>query len=277
MRSGVRRLQVRLNPPIAFMPWMTLRIPFKMVALGGLFVIAAGCGVAQEPVASPDSQPASTTIPDPEVVEPADSVLRPDHATAETVAGGLLVQPAHGRRVRHGWTVAACDGSGPFLCVEHSGEPIGSVSTAIYPIADFDFLEVGGDAETNLRALANDYIRAFIDDRAAGCGSDYVVEPVTPASFVLAGTPGLSFGFDGTMQDGRPSEMNVQYAAVVEKHIVAVVVSAHADDGGPGRPSSRCSRRCFTHLPSHPSTELDDPMRPVAVQSQWRAVCTCPD
>ena len=57
---------------------------------------------------------------------------------------------------------------------------------------------------------------------------------MTPQPITLGDTPGISFGYIGTMRDGSPSELNLQYAAVVGDQIVSIVAIAY-DEGCPGR------------------------------------------
>jgi hypothetical protein len=68
-----------------------------------------------------------------------------------------------------------------------------------------------------------------------GCGPDYGFDPFPVEDFVLGGTPGVSFGFLGTMPSGKPSELNLQYATIVGDRVLSIVAIAYDEGGCPGR------------------------------------------
>ncbi len=143
--------------------------------------------------------------------------------------------PAQVARFDGGWSVRACEGDAPLLCVERDGLVVGIVEAASYELASFSDLDPAASADANLRALAAGFVDTFRTDRAAGCGADYRVDPVEPAPFRLGDTEGLAFGFAGTRDDGRPSEMSLQYAAITGDRIVSVAAVAYDEGGCPGR------------------------------------------
>lgn len=130
-----------------------------------------------------------------------------------------------------GWTIGACIGDGLFLCVERDGAPVGGVEALFYPLASFDFIDLDGRPETQLRAVADAFLTSFQTDRATTCGADYQFEPLTPTSFDLGGHTGLAYSFMGTMADGTPSELILQYSTVTEDHLL-LVVAIGEDEGG---------------------------------------------
>lgn len=134
-----------------------------------------------------------------------------------------------------GWAVRACEGDAPLLCVERDGTPVGVVEATTYPVASFDTLDPERTADENLRTLAAGFVETFEADRAAGCGAEYVFEPLPAAPFTLGAEPGVVYGFAGTMPDGQASELNLQYAAIVGDRIVAVTAIAYDEGGCPGR------------------------------------------
>ncbi len=134
-----------------------------------------------------------------------------------------------------GWTIHKCEGDAPMLCVEKDGEAVGSVEAAAFPISSFPDLDPKADDATNLEGYAKGYFTAFAEDRAEGCGADYAFTPIDTAAFDLGGTSGVSFGFVGTMPDGSPSELNLQYATIVDADFVSIVAAAYDEDGCPGR------------------------------------------
>lgn len=134
-----------------------------------------------------------------------------------------------------GWTVAACEGDAPLLCVSKDGVAQGGVEAASYDLDSIPDIDPEDDVDTQLRALAEGFMQAIGTDRAEGCGPDYVFEPIEPTPFVLANLPGMVYGFVGTMPDGRPSELNLQYATVIDAQIVTVAAIAYDEGGCPGR------------------------------------------
>ncbi|MGH8957074.1 MAG: hypothetical protein ACRDVK_00200 [Acidimicrobiia bacterium] len=104
-----------------------------------------------------------------------------------------------------------------------------------YPIGSFDDLDPRGDPRENLELFASGFAEAIGSDRAAGCGPDHGFDPFPVGDFVLGGTPGIGFGFVGTLPDGEPSELNLQYATVVGDQILSVVAIAYDEGGCPGR------------------------------------------
>ncbi len=138
-------------------------------------------------------------------------------------------------RFDDGWSVRACEGDAPLLCVEKDGAVVGVVEAAAYELASFPDLDPTAGVDANLRAVAAGFVDTFRADRAAGCGADYRVEPVEPASFRLGGAEGLAFGFAGTRADGQPSEMSLQYATIANGRIVSIAAVAYDEGGCPGR------------------------------------------
>ncbi len=145
------------------------------------------------------------------------------------------VDPAQAVELDGGWTVAACEGDAPLLCVARDGAPVGVVEAAAYPLASFPLLDPGAGDAANLRAIAADFVEAMRADRAAGCGTDYGFEPIEPEPFELGDAAGLAYGFTGTRADGAPSELNLQYTAIESGRIVSIVAIAYDEGGCPGR------------------------------------------
>ena len=139
-----------------------------------------------------------------------------------------------GRRVIFdiGWSIYACDGDAPLLCVEKDGRPVGVVEAMAHPIGSFPDLDTEESPQSTLRTFAAGFVDSLRRDRAEGCGPDYGFAPMAPQPITLGDTPGISFGYIGTMRDGSPSELNLQYAAVVGDQIVSIVAIAY-DEGLP--------------------------------------------
>lgn len=134
-----------------------------------------------------------------------------------------------------GWAIAACEGGAPMLCVERDERPVGAVEAATYALDSFPGLDQAASPDVNLQAFADGYFQSLSTDRAQGCGADYAFEPIEPTSFWLGRNSGISFGFVGSMPDGSPSEMNLQYATIVGDQIISIAAIAYDEGGCPGR------------------------------------------
>lgn len=134
-----------------------------------------------------------------------------------------------------GWSIGKCEGDAPLLCVERDGVGVGLVEALTYPIDSFDVLDPTASDSDNLLAFADDFLGWVTPDRAAGCGSDYRLEPFPVTPFGLGGSEGVAYGYTGTMGDGSPSELNLQYATIRGDDIVLITAIAYDEGGCPGR------------------------------------------
>lgn len=134
-----------------------------------------------------------------------------------------------------GWTIQACEGDGPFLCVERDGVNVGTLEGIAFPVASFDALDPDGDVAANLATFANDFHESLEADRTATCGDGYVFDRLGPETFGMGGTPGIFYGYRGTMADGSPAELNLQYATIAGDQIVAITAIAYDEGQCPGR------------------------------------------
>ncbi len=133
-----------------------------------------------------------------------------------------------------GWSVGACEGDAPLLCVERNGEFVGLVEAMSYRIDSFDDLDPAADPDVNLAAFAGGFFEALETDRRDGCGADYGFRPFEPEAFQLGTASGISYGFAGTMADGSPSELNLQYATIVGDDVLLITAIAYDEGGCPG-------------------------------------------
>ena len=187
---------------------------FEHVALSMTILLVSGSG----------SGGVSTT-------QPTDTTDQPPDDT------GLIVdwEPDKVLTLDEPWAIHACEGEAPVLCVERDGTVVGAVEALTHPIDSFDDLDPDTVNDQILTTFAQGFLDAMIADRAAGCGGVYKVETIGPEPFVLGDTPGIAYGFAGTTSDGRSSELNRQYATVVEDLIVSLVAIAYDEGGCPGR------------------------------------------
>jgi hypothetical protein len=134
-----------------------------------------------------------------------------------------------------GWTVTACEGDAPLLCVGREGVTVGVVEAISFPLDSFEDLDPSADPEANLERLAADFFEAIRSDREIGCGPGYQFDELPPEPFVLGGTPGMAYGLRGTMPDGSPSEFNLQYATISGDQILLITAVAYDEGGCSGR------------------------------------------
>lgn len=200
-----------------------------ILALLALTILLAACGggaVGDETTTT--TQPVTTTIPD-------TTTTVPETTTTTTPPAGDAVidwdDPAMTVTLADGWTVAHCEGEAPFLCVSKDGEVVGLVERFIADPNTYEVYDPAADDETNLRAIAAEFVQAFQTDRASGCGSGYVLEAFEPAVVSIGGNPGLVYGFTGTLADGTPSEHNLQFATLSHGRLIFLVAAGY-DEGG---------------------------------------------
>lgn len=174
-------------------------------------------GTAQTPV--PTEPSTAVPDPDPDVDAP---ILYWNDSSRTTELG-------------NGFTASACPGDAPLLCVFKDGEQVGYLEALAFPIESFPDLDPDGDTDTTLARFADGFFDDMAADRATGCGTDYVFERIDPEPIVLGNTPGIVFGFAGSMPNGDPSEYNLQYATIVGDTILTTVAAAYDEGGCPGR------------------------------------------
>lgn len=104
-----------------------------------------------------------------------------------------------------------------------------------YPLESFEGYEPAATPVDILALIAADFLESMKADRRAGCGEDYRFEKIRPEPFVLGGRPGISYGSAGTLGDGSPAELNLQYSTVVDENLVLMVEAAYDEGGCPGK------------------------------------------
>lgn len=175
-----------------------------------------------------DAEPGDTNAPT--TSSPADS-------TTTSIPEGSQIDwsdPTRSVELGDGFTIAACEGEAPILCVERNGEPVGIVEAQRYSTDSLTFFDPEADDVENLTALADDFISAFRADRAEGCGDEYRLNPISVAPAVVGGEEGIVFGFEGRLASGDPSELNLHYATIIDGAVVSLSANAYDDGGCPG-------------------------------------------
>lgn len=219
---------------------------------------AAACG-SESGTANPAAQPADSPTLEADDLEPAaPDPTTASSTTAPTAAGPTTVPTvvapttapvqsgdASGAiawfdstkvaSLGDGWTIAACEGEAPFLCVADDGTVVATLEMLRFPVASFTIVDPVADLATNIGAIADDFVASIGADRAATCGDGYVFEPLPVEPFSFGEQPAYRYGYRATLADGSPSEFNLQYATIVGDEIVLVTAIAYDEGGCPGR------------------------------------------
>jgi hypothetical protein len=206
---------------------------FPLLLVLSLFVAACGAEGADGEATTSTTEPTTTTAP-----ATTTSTTAPTTTTTAPPETPVVIDwddRAMTVELGVGWTVSHCEGSAPLLCVARDGDVIGVIERFIADPHTYTVYDSEVDDALNLRAIATDFIDAFIADRAAGCGQDYVLEPLEPETFEWGGTPGLAYGFRGTAADGTPSEYQLQYSTISHGRLILLVASAYDEGGCPGK------------------------------------------
>lgn len=198
-------------------------------ALLAVAVVLAACGgdAAVEPTTTTQPTTTATTVPDTTTTPPTTTPTEPlvidwdDRAMTVALDGG--------------WTVTHCEGEAPLLCVSRDGETVGVLEYFIADPLTYDAYDPSAADEANLRAIAANFVAAFEQDRASGCGADYGFEPIEPTPFAFGGNAGLAYGFQGVTAGGVPSEYNLQYSALAHGRLIFLVAAAYDEGGCPGK------------------------------------------
>ncbi len=166
-----------------------------------------------------------------------DASFRSSDPTRPAGSAGLIQwsDPAHTADLGGGWTARVCDAGGDLLCVEKDRVAAGTVEARSLPLSSFKDLNSEAATSVKLNAVAEGFHESVGSDRTAACPTDYSVEILGPERFRLAGDPGMFYGFVGTLGDGAPSELNLQYASIVGDQVVVLAAIAYDEGGCPGR------------------------------------------
>lgn len=178
-----------------------------LVVIGALFVAAGACS---------DETDATSGGPEPDGL--------PDWNDPSRIAD-----------LGDGWTIAACEGDAPLLCVASNGDVAGTIESIRFPVASFAIVDPARDDLANLQAVAADFTSSLQADRLVGCGADYGFSALPVVPFSFGGVEGLSYGFVGTNSDGSESETNLQYAMIQGDELVLIAAIAYDQGGCPGR------------------------------------------
>jgi hypothetical protein len=135
----------------------------------------------------------------------------------------------------NGWSVGACGGTGPFMCVRQGGRNVGVIELSTFPVESFTipaFREAIGRGDTTaaLTALANDLYRSVRQDRGTICGKGYTLDALPPKAATVSGGPGLHYGFTGR-NDGAVVESQESYSTLRDGRVVIQSASAFATTG----------------------------------------------
>lgn len=190
-------------------PLLALMVAASLAACGG--------GTAT-PIATPSELPSGS----PTVPSEAPSDLPPlvvDWEDLEPVDLG------------DGWVVRDCDGDAPLVCVDRDGEFVGLIELNTFPVpAELEDAADADELVAAMRAWAADSLDGVVADRAQGCGAAYEVEVEAAVEQMVAGNPGVRYGFRG-IEDGAMTEYVISYATVADDQLWIVVADGAADGG----------------------------------------------
>jgi hypothetical protein len=167
-----------------------------------LLLLPSACGdgeAPEPPETGPAPTPAASSSPPPRVII--------DWSARPTDPVGLT----------DGFSVQACPGEGPFLCVARSAEPVGSI----------EYLSFPGSGNVLLNLVEGDY-RALAEDRERTCPG-FRVETEEPVIAPVGGAAGIRSQATVVDGDGVTVERYVKFWAVDDR---VRVLSAEAQEPG---------------------------------------------
>jgi hypothetical protein len=175
---------------------------FPLLLVLSLFVAACGAEGADGEATTSTTEPTTTTAP-----ATTTSTTAPTTTTTAPPETPVVIDwddRAMTVELGVGWTVSHCEGSAPLLCVARDGDVIGVIERFIADPHTYTVYDSEVDDVLNLRAIATDFIDAFIADRAAGCGQDYVLEPLEPETFEWGGHTRARLRLPGNGRETEP-------------------------------------------------------------------------
>lgn len=190
--------------------------------LVALALLAAACGGGTGEPASPVAGPTSAPEPTAPAPDPDD-----DSASRHVVWG----DPSVIAELPDDWTIGACLGEAPMLCVSHRAQHMGVIEAVSYPISSLPFIPPDVEVDAALSAIANDLFVGTGEDRAIGCGETYRLTTRPLEQRAVAGRTGASFGFDGALADGSAAESDIHYATIVDGRVIMIVAAAYNPGG----------------------------------------------
>ena len=190
-----------------------------VVTLVALLLMSACGGGSSDAAADEDRAPTTTSPPTTSTTEPDPEPEPADPITVDWT--GRTVDPAS----VDGWSLAFCEGDGPFVCVTRNGRTVGAVE-----LLSYDRRAALDEFDGDLRAWAEDHERVIAEDRAEGCGADYRLTAEEPADAIVAGRQGLRVVLTGGTGDDV-TERNVAYVVVRDDDFFLVGANAYDPDG----------------------------------------------
>ena len=185
-------------------------------------VLAAGCATTGDAVGTPSPTAPSTPSPTPS------PTATPTTAEPEPIVASWA-QGAPDTELADGWVLRDCEGDAPVVCVHRDDELVGTVAYASYP-PDGPLVGAtdGDDVVEALRAHGTMRMQGLVEDRAIGCGEDYVGSVDDHVDLPVGGQPGVRSGFTA-VQAGEVVEHVVTYATLAEGRLWLLVAESAAD------------------------------------------------
>ncbi|HEU5085531.1 MAG TPA: hypothetical protein VFU14_19485 [Acidimicrobiales bacterium] len=158
-----------------------------------------------------------------------------DEQPADTVPPGDVVDWG-ARDVRlddERWSVAFCEGDGPFVCFTGADGSSGSVELSSWPAEELDVvadvLAAGGTDAEALDAFVADFLQTFEADRHEGCGPGVEVVREGAEAVPVAGRTGVRYGFR-VVRGGETVEHVLGHAVLADGSLHLLNASGLGDD-----------------------------------------------
>jgi hypothetical protein len=126
------------------------------------------------------------------------------------------------------YAIGPCIGEADqFACITLNNTVVGSAERLSLPVSNFDFLADTDDPLVSIELIASDYLASFNVDRETTC-PDLEFEQIGPDRLIVAGQPGLRFGFSQT-KEGDVVEKNLVYGIRTRDTVHLFNLSATAE------------------------------------------------
>lgn len=162
------------------------------------------------------------------------------NARAQLLTEALLwtqVQPSQlwqNSSVPTGWSVRPCEGDGPFLCVYATGNFVGSIEIAVYPLETLPRVQsLLSTAEQSthpeqtrrlavLNTWVQDYYTFFQTQRRVEYGESVAIESQEPVIVKVGQLPGLQYDVQVIDDVQQVKEVQVGYVSLEDDSLIVV-------------------------------------------------------
>lgn len=165
-------------------------------------------------------------------------VLLPSAGRAAVPAVDWSALPTTPQAAPGGFTIEACAGDAPLLCVQEGDQAQGLVEHLAFTLDSFDELArdiaAGVSVHDALLAEIGRFSRAVREDRVATCPDTYTFQTAPTVSAVVAGNEGVRYGFSVLGERGNLVERGVGFMTLrttAEGTMVSVLAASELNDG----------------------------------------------